>query len=205
MWIILSRSFVAVAIGAQSRKVTAPFSDIAIRSTEHFESSRSPTSHTTSRSVARRFALTQSPSICVAMVQPFGSRSRASVRNSWMHSPPPDTFRFYPAGCLFACDRLISSRPVPANCRTMAQTTHAALLGEPGAGEVDASRRNLVTAAEASPVPGGFLLLNAHSLWSSIAACPSSVRRDVIAISPNCRGGTRHNRGLSTSTLTAPQ
>jgi len=37
-----------------------------------------------------------------------------------------------------------------------------------------------------------------------IAACPSSVRSDVIAISPNCLGGTRHSCGFCSSTVTAP-
>ena len=37
-----------------------------------------------------------------------------------------------------------------------------------------------------------------------IAAWPRSVRSDVIAISPNCRGGTRQSRGFCSSTLTAP-
>ena len=37
-----------------------------------------------------------------------------------------------------------------------------------------------------------------------IDAWPRSVRSEVIAISPNCRGGTRHSRGLCSSTLTAP-
>ena len=37
-----------------------------------------------------------------------------------------------------------------------------------------------------------------------IPACPKVFRSEVIAISPNCRGGTRHSAGLKSSTATAP-
>ena len=52
------------------------------------------------------------------------------------------------------------------------------------------SEPRLVAAGDASPPP--------------IAAWPSSFRRAVIAISPNCRGGTRQSRGLWSSTATPP-